>query len=403
MLRGFLFFRRIKILYFRTMIRYWLNGKTLLFSIAVIIVTGTIFYSQYLSKKIAEDEKQKVETWVEAQRTIMNATDQSSLNLAAKISSENRDIPIIETDEKDNINPNNCVNLDSAHIVNDSDYLTRKLEEFKKQNDPIILVLIDSPYTANKYYFGESVLQKEVRYYPIVQLVIVGLFIIITVIAQRTSYISTQNQLWAGMAKETAHQLGTPVTSLKGWVEVLKDIPGNEKINTEIEKDVMRLELITDRFGKIGSKPSLEQKNLVEQINIMMEYIRKRSGGKVEFIFNTKGATEIIAMISPPLFDWVIENLLKNALDAMEGKGIITVRIRETDTQVKIDVTDTGKGITKANLQNVFEPGFTTKKRGWGLGLTLAKRIIEQYHKGSIYVKSSEPGKGTTFRIELNK
>lgn len=385
------------------MIRYWLNGKTLLFSIAVIIVTGTIFYSQYLSKKIAEDEKQKVETWVEAQRTIMNATDQSSLNLAAKISSENRDIPIIETDEKDNINPNNCVNLDSAHIVNDSDYLTRKLEEFKKQNDPIILVLIDSPYTANKYYFGESVLQKEVRYYPIVQLVIVGLFIIITVIAQRTSYISTQNQLWAGMAKETAHQLGTPVTSLKGWVEVLKDIPGNEKINTEIEKDVMRLELITDRFGKIGSKPSLEQKNLVEQINIMMEYIRKRSGGKVEFIFNTKGATEIIAMISPPLFDWVIENLLKNALDAMEGKGIITVRIRETDTQVKIDVTDTGKGITKANLQNVFEPGFTTKKRGWGLGLTLAKRIIEQYHKGSIYVKSSEPGKGTTFRIELNK
>ncbi|CAN5651192.1 HAMP domain-containing sensor histidine kinase [soil metagenome] len=385
------------------MIRYWLNGKTLLFLIAVIIVTGTIFYSQYLSKKIAADEKQKVETWVEAQKTIMNATDQSSLNLAAKISSENKDIPIIETDEKDNINANNCVNLDSAHIANDTNYLTRKLEEFKKQNDPITLVLIDSPYTANKYYFGESVLQKEVRYYPIVQLVIVGLFIIITVIAQRTSYISTQNQLWAGMAKETAHQLGTPVTSLKGWVEVLKDIPGNEKINAEIEKDVMRLELITDRFGKIGSKPSLELKNLIEQINIMMEYIRKRSGGKVEFIFNTKGTAEILAMISPPLFDWVIENLLKNALDAMEGKGIITVRIRETNTQVKIDVTDTGKGIAKANLQNVFEPGFTTKKRGWGLGLTLAKRIIEQYHKGSIYVKSSEPGKGTTFRIELNK
>lgn len=385
------------------MIRYWLNGKTLLFLIAVIIVTGTIFYSQYLSKKIAADEKQKVETWVEAQKTIMNATDQLNLNLAAKISSENKDIPIIETDEKDNINPNNCVNLDSLRILTDKHYLPRKLEEFKKQNDPITLVLIDSPYTANKYYFGESVLQKEVRYYPIVQLVIVGLFIIITVIAQRTSYISTQNQLWAGMAKETAHQLGTPVTSLKGWVEVLKDIPGNEKINAEIEKDVMRLELITDRFGKIGSKPSLEQKNLVEQINIMMEYIRKRSGGKVEFIFNTKGTTEILAMISPPLFDWVIENLLKNALDAMEGKGIITVRIRETDTQVKIDVTDTGKGITKANLQNVFEPGFTTKKRGWGLGLTLAKRIIEQYHKGSIYVKSSEPGKGTTFRIELNK
>ena len=374
-----------------------------MFLIAISIVTGTIFYSQYLSKKIAADEKQRVETWVEAQKTIMNATDQTSLNLAAKISSENKDIPIIETDEKDKINPGNCVNLDSARIAGDTNYLAEKLEEFKKQNDSIVLVLIDSPYVANKYYYGESVLQKEVRYYPIIQLIIVGLFIIITIIAQRTSYISTQNQLWAGMAKETAHQLGTPVTSLKGWVEVLKEIPGNEKITTEIEKDVIRLELITDRFGKIGSKPSLEQRNLVDQISSMVEYIRKRSGGKVDFIFNTNGTSEINAMISPPLFDWVIENLLKNALDAMEGKGTITIRIKETVTHIKIDVKDSGKGIAKAHLKNVFEPGFTTKKRGWGLGLTLAKRIIEQYHKGSIYVKSSEPAKGTTFRIELNK
>ena len=385
------------------MIQYWLNGRTLLFLIAISIVTGTIFYSQYLSKKIAADEKKKVEVWVEAQRTIMNAGDQTSLNLAAKISSENKDIPIIETDEKDKINPGNCVNLDSTRIARDKKYLTEKLQEFKKQNDPIILVLIDSPYVANKYYYGESVLQKEVRYYPIIQLIIVGLFIIITVIAQRTSYISTQNQLWAGMAKETAHQLGTPVTSLKGWVEVLKEIPGNQKINAEIEKDVGRLELITDRFGKIGSKPSLEPCNLAEQVSSMMDYIKKRSGGKVDFIFNTNGAPEIIAMISPPLFDWVIENLLKNALDAMEGKGTITINMQDAASQIKIDISDTGKGIAKANLQHVFEPGFTTKKRGWGLGLTLAKRIIEQYHKGSIYVKSSEPGRGTTFRIELNK
>jgi len=387
------------------MIQYWWNGRTLLLLIAISIVTGTIFYSQYLSKKIATDEKQKVETWAEAQRTIMNATDsdQASLNLATKISFENKDIPIIETDEKDNINPINCMNLDSAKIADDKNYLQGKLEEFKKQNEPIVLKLSDTPYTANKYYYGESVLQKEVRYYPIIQLVIVGLFIIITVIAQRTSYISTQNQLWAGMAKETAHQLGTPVTSLKGWVEVLKDIPGNEKINSEIEKDVIRLELITDRFGKIGSKPNLEKRNLVEQISSMIDYIKKRSGGKVNFIFNTNGITEINGMISPPLFDWVIENLLKNALDAMEGKGTINIRIRDYDERTKIDITDTGKGITKANLQHVFDPGFTTKKRGWGLGLTLAKRIIEQYHKGSIYVKNSEAGKGTTFRIELNK
>lgn len=388
------------------MIQQWLNGKTLLFLIAVSIVTGTIFYSKYLSKKIADDEKRKVDLWVEAQKTIIDATDstdQATFNLAAKISAENKEIPIIETDENDKINPINCVNLDSNKIKKDSAYLQKKLNEFKKQHDPIVLVLNKKPYQANKYYYGKSILQQEVRYYPIVQLIIVGLFIIITIIAQRTAYISTQNQLWAGMAKETAHQLGTPVSSLKGWVEVLKDMPGNEKITSEIEKDVNRLELITDRFGKIGSRPRLETSNVVTQINNMVEYIRKRAGVKVDFIINSEGREEICAMISPPLFDWVTENLLKNALDAMEGHGKISIHIQETTTRVLIDVTDTGKGIAKANIQNVFKPGFTTKKRGWGLGLALAKRIIEQYHKGLIYVRSSETGKGTTFRIELNK
>jgi signal transduction histidine kinase len=388
------------------MIQQWLNGKTLLFIIAVSIVTGTVFYSRYLSRKIADDEKRKVDLWVEAQKTIMNATDsteQVTFNLAAKISAENKEIPIIETDENDKINPNNCVNLDSSKIKNETTYLSEKLSEFKKQHAPIVLVLNKQPYQANKYYYGESVLQQEVRYYPIVQLIIVGLFIIITIIAQRTAYISTQNQLWAGMAKETAHQLGTPVSSLKGWIEVLKDIPGNEKITAEIEKDVNRLELITDRFGKIGSQPHLEPCNLVIQISNMVEYIRKRAGVKVDFIINAEGKDDVPAMISPPLFDWVMENLLKNALDAMEGHGKITINIHDTTTNVLIDVIDTGKGIAKSNIQNVFKPGFTTKKRGWGLGLTLAKRIIEQYHKGLIYVRSSEIARGTTFRIELNK
>src|SRR6478736_2255059 len=235
------------------MIQQWLNGKTLLFIIARSIVTGTIFYSRYLSKKIADDEKRKVDLWVEAQKTIIDATDstdQATFNLAAKISAENKEIPIIETDENDKINPINCVNLDSNKIKKDSNYLQKKLGEFKTQHDPIV------------------------------QLIIVGLFIIITIIAQRTAYLSTQNQLWAGMAKETAHQLGTPVSSLKGWVEVLKDIRGNEKITSEIEKDVNRLELITDRFGKIGSRPHLEASNVVKQINNMVEYIKKRAGVK---------------------------------------------------------------------------------------------------------------------------
>ena len=205
------------------------------------------------------------------------------------------------------------------------------------------------------------------------------------------------------MAKETAHQLGTPVSSLEGWVEILKETHGNENFVPEIEKDVTRLRLVSDRFGKIGSTPQLEERNVIEQIENMVEYIRKRAGGKVFFSIDTHDVEKIPVQISAPLFDWVIENLLKNALDAMEGKGSINVDIRDGANNVTIDVTDTGKGISKQNIDKVFKPGFTTKKRGWGLGLSLSKRIVEQYHKGSLTVKSSEPGKGTTFRIVLIK
>jgi signal transduction histidine kinase len=384
------------------MIQQWFNWRTTLALVAILIVSGTIFYSNYLSKKIAQEEKQKVETWVEAQKTIMTATAQTNINLATKIAIENDDIPIIETNEKDSITYN-YLNIDSNLVKENKNYLQDKLEEFKKLHQPIQLVLSEKPFIANRYYYGESQLQKEVRYYPIIQLFIIGLFIFITIISQRSSYQNTQNQVWAGLAKETAHQLGTPVTSLEGWVEVLKDTPGNETIVSEIEKDVDRLKLISDRFGKIGSTPKLEECNLVDQIATMIGYIKKRASGKVKFDFDTKGETNIPAMISPPLFDWVIENLLKNGLDAMEGKGHISISVKDEAASVVIDVSDTGKGISKNNISKVFNAGFTTKKRGWGLGLTLTKRIVEQYHRGQIFVRSSEPGKGTTFRIVLNK
>jgi signal transduction histidine kinase len=205
------------------------------------------------------------------------------------------------------------------------------------------------------------------------------------------------------MAKETAHQLGTPVSSLKGWVEMLKESNSDEKIVKELEKDVTRLQLVSERFGKIGSTPQLEKVNLVSQINNMVDYMRKRAPGKIVFKVDTDNKENIFSNVSPPLFDWVIENLLKNALDAMEGKGSISFGITENNKDLVIDVADTGKGISKKNIANVFKPGFTTKKRGWGLGLSLSKRIIEQYHKGQIFVKQSEPGKGTTFRIVLKK
>ncbi len=383
------------------MIQQWFNWRTALAFIAICIVSGTIFYSQYLAKKIAHEERQNVEAWVEAQKTILHASDSSSLNLAVKISSDNNSIPIIETNEKDSIT-GNYVNIDSSKVKSDKTYLSQKLKEFGQQNQPIILVLKESPYTANKYYYGESVLLKEVEYYPLVQLLIVALFIAVVFIAQRIDYQSTQNQVWAGMAKETAHQLGTPVTSLQGWVEMLKEIKENEKIAPEIEKDVNRLLLITDRFGKIGSLPQLEEKNITEQVQLMVDYIKRRAGSHVEFEVHAQ-SENILAKISPPLFDWVIENLLKNALDAMEGNGNININIEEHAAHIFIDVNDSGKGISKNNVSKVFKPGFTTKKRGWGLGLTLTKRIIEQYHKGQIFVKHSEQNKGTTFRIVLNK
>ncbi len=379
----------------------WLNLRNILAAVAIIIVSGSIIYSRYLSQKIAKDERQKVESWVEAQRTIMNTESETIPALAIKIIQENVDIPIIETDERDSIT--NYRNLDSTKVSGNAGYLKAKLLVYKSARAPIILKLSDTPYIANRYYYGESRLQQEIRYYPIVQLLVIGLFITIIIIAQRSSYRSTQNQLWAGMAKETAHQLGTPVTSLQGWVEMLKEIEAASYIAPEIEKDVNRLLLITDRFGKIGSTPKLEECNLVEQVQYMVDYMRRRAGGKVQFVLNTNGQDAIPAMISPPLFDWVIENLLKNGLDAMDGKGTITVNLFNNATQNIIEVTDTGKGISKAHIKNVFKPGFTTKKRGWGLGLTLTKRIVEQYHKGTIFIKNSELGKGTTFRIELNK
>ena len=384
------------------MIKQWLNWRSAFGFIAVLIVVGTIFYSESLAKKIAAQERDNVSIWVEAQKTILNSSDTASLNLATKISTGNINIPIIETDENDKIS-NNYINLDTIDVKYNKNYLAETLESFKEYAPPIVLVISKKPYTANKYYYGPSLLLTEVKYYPIVQLFIVFLFIVIVMLAQRANYNSRQNQVWAGMAKETAHQLGTPVSSLQGWLEMMKEMKDLGPITTEMEKDVNRLLLITDRFGKIGSMPSLEEKNIIELVENMMDYIKKRAGGNVNFELNTNGDTFILSMISPPLFDWVIENLLKNALDAMEGKGNILITIKDGAAQIVIDVTDSGKGISKVNINKVFNPGFSTKKRGWGLGLTLTKRIIEQYHKGQIFVLHSEIGKGTTFRIILNK
>jgi len=383
------------------MFQQMMNWRTGLALVAIVIVSGTIFYSKYLANKIAQEERQKVAEWVEASKFLITSPSDADTKLPLKIIQNNADIPIIVTNEKDSIVEH--INLDSAKLASDKNYLSRKLRALKSINDPIVWVDPIDSTRINRYYYGHTSLLNEVRYYPIIQLLIVGLFIIITLVALRSSYRSVQNQVWAGMAKETAHQLGTPVSSLEGWVEMLKENPENQKIAIELDKDVNRLRLVSDRFGKIGSTPQLEERDVVKQIDYMIEYIRKRASGKVSFSINTHGEEQVPAKISGPLFDWVIENLLKNSLDAMEGKGSITVDIQNLKDSVTIDVADTGKGISKQNIARVFKPGFTTKRRGWGLGLSLSKRIIDQYHKGQLFVKSSEAGKGTTFRIVLKK
>ena len=374
-----------------------INWRTLLALIAIGIVTSTIFYSRYVATKIAKEERSRVIAFGESLKMKAKSDDPDIIAFTNQIAVENEDIPIIETDEQNH--PTGIyVNLDSLTVVKDTGYLRRMVLRFGKINEPVKIDV-----TNQKYFYGQSRLQDEVRYYPIVQLIIVGLFIIITLLALRSSYRSVQNQVWAGMAKETAHQLGTPVSSLKGWVEMLKQNPDNSKIVSELEKDVSRLQLVSDRFGKIGSSPQLEKHNITSQVSSMMDYMKKRAPGKVNFSIKTNNEKEIFASISPPLFDWVIENLLKNSLDAMEGTGEIKINIENLPDKVHIDLKDTGKGIPLAIQQKIFKPGFTTKKRGWGLGLSLSKRIIEQYHKGEIFIKNSEPGKGTTFRIVLKK
>ncbi|MBC6492059.1 sensor histidine kinase [Flavihumibacter stibioxidans] len=378
------------------MIPSFYNWRTWLALLALTIVTGTIFYSRYLAQQIAQEERDKVELWVNASKAIFDNPDMP-LTLPNMIRNDQTAIPIIETNEQDSIV--SFINIDSAKAAGDPGFLQKRLREFKRANEPFILVLSDSPYIANKYYYGNTRLLKEVQYYPIIQLVIVGILIILLLMLLNTRHRSAQNQLWAGMAKETAHQLGTPLSSLQGWVEMLKESGQQDAITHELEKDVNRLKLVSDRFSKIGSTPQVEPTDLVVQVETMLDYIKRRASGGIRFEFHKPEELPLIVPLSPTLFDWVIENLLKNALDAMEGKGTISIDIRKSGQDIIIDVADTGKGIPGGNVNKVFDPGFTTRKRGWGLGLSLSRRIIEQYHGGQLFVKHSEPGKGTTFRI----
>lgn len=383
------------------MFKQFRGWKSVLAVLAILIIATTLLYVSNLTRKMQQEERMKMKTWVEANKEILTAPEDANLNLASEIIANNTSIPIVQVDNEGHILSTN--NLDPAKLK-DPSYAKKKLEQFKTEHAPILQMYNPTDSTErNLIYYGDSVVLQQIRYYPYIQLGVVALFILVTLIALTTTNKSTQNQLWVGLAKETAHQLGTPLSSMEAWVELLREKKENESIVTEIGRDLNRLKLISERFSKIGSTPELEENELISEIHNVVAYMKRRAPQKIRFIVKTHGEEDIPAMISPLLFDWVIENLLKNALDAMGGKGSISIDISSHTTQNIIDVTDTGKGIAGINLDKVFKPGFSTKKRGWGLGLSLSKRIIEDYHSGRLFVKSSELNKGTTFRIVLRK
>src|SRR5690554_73327 len=357
------------------------------------VVTLIVWNTYQFFQIVKEEERAKMELYAEAQKTLNSSEIGADLPLVLEIFSKNTTIPLILTDMDGNII--NKGNIDEEDFKKNKEKL---LERFKSQNVPIII-----EYDTDKYqylYYGNSPLLVKLTYYPFALLLIIFLFMALIASYFKTNKVSAQNKLWAGMAKETAHQIGTPLSSLLGWIEIMKVDNVSEEIVTEIEKDVNRLQTIADRFSKIGSEPALEKIDVVQQTKSSYEYLKSRFSNQIRFSISTP-EYPIYLMLNPLLHSWTIENLIKNAVDAIKGKGKIDVTIQDDGKFIKIKVKDSGKGIPKNEFKKIFEPGFTTKKRGWGLGLSLTKRIVEEYHNGRIKVLESEPGKGTVMQVSF--
>jgi len=373
--------------------------KILLLLAALFIGSASLWYTNRLVQSLSEEERKKVELWAEATRKLADYNDvNADLNFLTIVISNNTTIPVLLTDEKGEMI--SYRNLDSLKVL-DTGYVKEQLALMKSQHEPIVITF--SEQNRNFIYYKDSVLLTKLRYYPYFQLAVIALFLLVSYLAFSSSRKAEQNRVWVGMAKETAHQLGTPLSSLMAWLEYLKIKGTDMEYTGEIEKDLQRLQTITERFSKIGSAPALKKENIGDVLQHAMDYTRSRASEKVKFTLNNTSGEIVMVPVNIPLFEWVIENILKNAMDAMQGEGAITISITDQHQFVYVDIADSGKGIPKSAYKTVFKPGYTTKNRGWGLGLSLSKRIIEEYHDGQIFVKNSEPGKGTTFRIVLKK
>lgn len=375
--------------------------KILLVSAAIIIAAASLAISHFLVADLENEEKNRMAVWAEAMRTLNNADENTDLNLVLKVINENNTIPVVVLDSQGKAQVFRNVTLSGADFNDSLKNAALLGKTFLRKGRHIKIMLNQKNNEYIQVCYDESLMLKRLAAYPLVQLGIVLIFVVVAIFALLSSKKAEQNKVWVGLSKETAHQLGTPISSLMAWIEILKETYPDDDLIPEMNKDVKRLQLIADRFSKIGSLPEPVPSSLNEVLDHVIDYMDRRTSKSIQMV-KVFPQHDVIVKINASLFEWVIENLSKNAVDAMGGKvGRITLRVEETDKCAVIEVSDTGKGIKRKDLNNVFRPGFTTKERGWGLGLSLAKRIVEEYHNGKIWVKSSEVGKGTTFRIEL--
>ncbi len=373
--------------------------KLLLLVVAVVIGVLTFLTTNNLAQKLSVEERKKVELWALGMRQLTTLdNEEKDYTFILEVIKNNETVPVILTDKEGQIISSR--NLD-PNRENDTIYLSKQLDKMKKANDPIEITLLDG--NKNFIYYKESILLTRLFYFPIIQFGVITLFLLVSYIAFNVSRKAEQNQVWVGMSKETAHQLGTPTSSLMASLELLRLKNVDEKIIVEFEKDVNRLEKITERFSKIGSAPKLEKQDIVSVLINTVNYIKARSSDKIKFKLNFLESDQILVPFNASLFEWVVENLLKNAIDSMEGNGNITINIDDRIQFLFIDIIDEGKGLSKSKYKTIFQPGYTTKHRGWGLGLSLSKRIIELYHDGKVFVNHSEIDKGTNMRIVMKK
>lgn len=377
--------------------------KIFLILAAILIAVASLLVSHFLTQDLKEQERHRMAVWAEAMRTLNNADTNTDLNLVLKVLNDNNSIPVIVLDAQGNVTEFRNIALKTGAHQDSIAEIEAMGKRLLAEHKNIRIGLGEHTHDYIDVCYDESVMLKRLAVYPFIQLGIVLIFVVIAIFALLTSKRAEQNKVWVGLSKETAHQLGTPISSLMAWVEILKESYPSDGLIPELDKDVRRLQLIADRFSKIGSNPRLVPTSLNDVLDHVIEYMDHRTSKNISLVKDLP-AHDVIVNLNPSLFEWVIENLSKNAVDAMGADGgIITLRVGETNSRAMIEVSDTGKGIRKKDIGNVFRPGFTTKERGWGLGLSLARRIVEDYHRGKIYVRNSEIGRGTTFCIEFRK